>query len=436
MPRTKSSTPEFITQLDRPPQRERLFGKIKESLDSIASFYGFEAIHVSPVEDSGMFAPLEKSGLFGARLFVSCRTGRGEDLILYPPAALAILRAYGSHKMNNLPHPLKLVFSADHCFFPAARDGGIEPHSSWGLMIIGEESPVSEAEIIHIVWKALEEINGLAAGAEVKINATGCGECRPAFRSAFLSYLRPRARRLCRNCRRHLKRVPTRILTCQEEKCKIIAGHSPQILDFLCEACKKHLRGLLEFLDEIRIPYSLDAKFFREGLWLEKAVFEIVLGGRAVSPEDSTMGRHLTVAEGGRASRAGEMILGKRIDAACITVFLDAIEKILLEKVAPYPEEVKPKVFFAQLGELAKKKSFGIIETLRFGGITVRESLGRDSIKSQLKVAERVGAEMALILGQKEALDNTVIVREIGSGIQETIPQEKLIEFLKRKLKK
>ena len=78
----------------------------------------------------------------------------------------------------------------------------------------------------------------------------------------------------------------------------------------------------------------------------------------------------------------------------------------------------------------------GGIEALREGGISVQESLGRDSVKSQLKVAERVGAEIALILGQKEALDDTIIVRELRSGIQETIPQEKLIEFLKKRLKR
>ena len=73
---------------------------------------------------------------------------------------------------------------------------------------------------------------------------------------------------------------------------------------------------------------------------------------------------------------------------------------------------------------------------LRVGGFEVQESLGRDSIKSQLKAAERVGARVALIVGQKEALDGTVIVRELPSGIQETVPQDKLIEFLKKKVKK
>jgi histidyl-tRNA synthetase len=118
------------------------------------------------------------------------------------------------------------------------------------------------------------------------------------------------------------------------------------------------------------------------------------------------------------------------------SLFFRDIERFVSHKRVGGGEGRKQKIFLVQLGELAKRKSLGLLETLRVGGVEVRESLGRDSIKSQLKVAERVGARIALILGQKEALDGTIIVREVQSGIQETIPQDKLVEVLKAKLKK
>ena len=140
------------------------------------------------------------------------------------------------------------------------------------------------------------------------------------------------------------------------------------------------------------------------------------------------------LAEGGRMSRVGEILAGRRLDVVCGVTVLDTLEGALHENRAQFDPE-KPKVYLAQLGDLAKRKSLELLEALRAGGISAYESLGRDSVKSQLKVAEKMGAQMALILGQKEALDNTIIVREIQSGIQETIAQEKLVEFLKRKLK-
>ena len=96
----------------------------------------------------------------------------------------------------------------------------------------------------------------------------------------------------------------------------------------------------------------------------------------------------------------------------------------------------KTKVFFVQLGDFAKKESFRIMEELRDAGISVGESLGRDSVKSQLKIADRSEAELSLILGQKEAIDKTIIIREMTSGIQEVVPQEKFIDILKKKLRK
>ena len=100
------------------------------------------------------------------------------------------------------------------------------------------------------------------------------------------------------------------------------------------------------------------------------------------------------------------------------------------------PGEPKQRVYFVQLGDMGKKKSFKIFEELRKNGIAVGESLGRDSVKSQLKLADKSGSDISLILGQKEAIDETIIIREMSSGIHEVIPQSKMIEILKKKLKK
>ena len=144
--------------------------------------------------------------------------------------------------------------------------------------------------------------------------------------------------------------------------------------------------------------------------------------------------RRTLVGEGGRLSRAGELFAGRKIDAASGVLLLDGLERIVHD-LGTAADKKSPKIFLAQLGDLAKKKSMKIFEDLRMAGIAVEESLGRDALKSQLAVAQKSGAAIALILGQKEAIDRTIIVRELDSGIQETIPQEKLIEFLHRKLK-
>jgi len=307
--------------------------------------------------------------------------------------------------------------------------------------MIGEEAPVAEAEIALMIWKALKEMNCGEETAELIVNATGCSQCRPQFRSAFLAYFRSRAARICKDCKRDLKAAPTRVLLCKEERCAFLASHAPQILDYICERCKRHLKGFLEFLDEVEVPYFLDAKLFREGSWFNALVFEFAADAESLAEERSggtarTQKERLILAEGGRISRAGELIVGKACSAVCGTLFLDAVEEVSIRKGVAFPDLQKPKVFLAQLGEFAKRKSLRMLEVLRVHGIEARETLGRDSIKAQLKVAEHMGVQIALILGQKEAIDETIIIREMESGIQEIIPQEKLVEFLMRKLRK
>ena len=114
------------------------------------------------------------------------------------------------------------------------------------------------------------------------------------------------------------------------------------------------------------------------------------------------------------------------------------VERLIIEmkrvQAKPY-RAPKPKVFLAQLGDLAKKKSLRLFSELEKNGILMAESFGRGSLKSQLRVANRLGVEMTLILGQKEALDKTVIIKNMISGEQETVSVDKLIDLVKKKLK-
>lgn len=433
MPRQKQTENELLKKLDRLPERERLFQKAEKSMAAVAEFYGFEKIHTPSLEDGRFLVPLAGVGVWKGKVLASCRTKSGEEILLRPSGALSVVRAYGLHKMNDWPHPVKLFFAGDSFLISSKSEYKIFARSEIGLVMIGEEGPVAEAEIVQVIWKALDKLGVKMDKVELRLNSTGCADCKGSFRSAFASYFRSRAGRLCKNCKRNFKRVPTKILSCEDEKCRVVSANSPQVLDFLCEGCKKHLKGFLEFMDEVKIPYFLDARLFRDDSWFNALIFEFAaeVGERA---EDGSV-RKFTFVEGGRMSRSAGLAAGKKLDVVSGSILFEELET-LLGRTGGGQDSSAPKIFLTHLGELAKRRGLSLLEDLRAAGVEARESLGRDSIKSQLKIAEKMGAVIALILGQKEALDNTIIVREIQSGIQETVPQDKLIEFLKKKLKK
>jgi len=159
-----------------------------------------------------------------------------------------------------------------------------------------------------------------------------------------------------------------------------------------------------------------------------RTVFEIL-------PEENISAQS-TLAAGGRYDKLIELLGGSKTPASGWALGIERIILELKEKNVSVPEiKAKPKVFLVQLGEAAKRKSILLFESFRKAGIETKSSLGRDSIKSQLRIANRLGVKFALIFGQKEALDDTIILREMDTGIQETIPLEKIVDEVKKRLK-
>jgi len=143
----------------------------------------------------------------------------------------------------------------------------------------------------------------------------------------------------------------------------------------------------------------------------------------------------LVVLTGGRYDRLAELLGGPKTPAAGWTLDVDSIVVRLHARNVAVPESgPRPKVFLSQLGEAAKRRSLMLFEQIRHAGIEVRYSLSRDTIKGQLRMAAKYDVRFALIFGQKEAIEGTVILREMETGIQETIPLEKIIDELKKRL--
>ncbi|MEK7560988.1 MAG: His/Gly/Thr/Pro-type tRNA ligase C-terminal domain-containing protein [Patescibacteria group bacterium] len=434
MARISLKEKEFFAAFDRLPDAE---GRIMEMVSRAArpiGFYRFERVEVSPVEDARLWASFSKASQGAERLPIFCRSKGEGEWMLRMSGALALIRFGMTHRLYNEASPAKLWWEGD-CFWRegTGRDDGVRRSYEIALATIGQDDPLAVAEIMMVLWRSFGELGIRDEDLSVRVNAVGCGVCRAAFRSAMTAYLRPRSGRLCKVCRVGARRAPVRLAACSDERCRAIIENAPQMLDFLCDSCGRHLRTLFECFDEARLPYFLDSTLYREESFFSDIIFEFRY--KAAHGEDSDAGEgpgSVVLAEGGRMSRVGKAMTGKRFGAVAGVILLD---NALDAAVAAAPEAPRHSpVFVVQLGELAKRKSLVLVERLREGGIPMFASFGRDSIRAQLKAAERAGTNLALVLGQKEALDGTVIVREVMSGIQETVRQDKIVDFLKERV--
>lgn len=430
------------------PVEQPLYEKVRQSIRSISAAYGFERIDTPHFEDTDLFTV----GVGGATDIVSkqmysFRTRGGGALTLRPEGTAPVARAYVEHGMVNWLQPVKLYYIGSFFRHESPQRGRFREFTQWGLELIGDQDAVADAQVIFVFWLFLQEW-GLK-DAVVEVNSVGCPTCRPAYRAQLTQFYRAKVRGLCHDCRDRFRENPMRLLDCTQEKCIVARKSAPQILDRLCEPCRKHLTTLLEFLEESGVPYALNPHLVRGLDYYTRTVFETFVRAPAKAPpaaatdaasptpdETEGGGRRLAVVSGGRYDGLIELVGGRPTPAVGGAMGLERLTHIVREQGLKLPEPPKPKVFIVQLGELAKKKSLRLMDELRRAGIGMAEALGRDSIRSQLRAADRVGAEYAVIIGQREALDGMVIVREMSSGIQETIAQPKLVETLKRKVKK
>ena len=198
------------------------------------------------------------------------------------------------------------------------------------------------------------------------------------------------------------------------------------MLDYLCQSCRSHFRSVLEYLDDLNVPYTLDSYLVRGLDYYNRTVFEV-----SAEKYDVSLGG------GGRYDYLGEMLGARRTSLPAVGSSLGAERLIEVMKFQGMnePVKIKTKVFLVQIGKPAKKMAFCLIEAFRSAGIKIIESLGKESLKAQMKLADKEGVEMALILGQREVFEESIIIRDMKSGAQETVPLSKVVEKVKKRLK-
>ncbi|PIP27475.1 MAG: histidine--tRNA ligase [Candidatus Moranbacteria bacterium CG23_combo_of_CG06-09_8_20_14_all_39_10] len=408
------------------PEDQCYWEQVRRVTERLAREYGFSRIDTPLAEFSNLFNRSigEGTDIIEKELY-SFVTKGGDKISLRPEMTAGIARAYIQHGMNVISKPVKLFSTGPVYRYDRPQEGRYREFYQVNYDAFGEQDPILDAQVIQVAARVVQNL-GIKA-IQIQINSIGCPTCRKEYKDLLVNYLESKSNKLCMDCKRRLEINPLRVLDCKEDKCLQVAAAAPQSVDHLCEECRVHFKSLLEYLDELDLPYTINPKLVRGLDYYTKTVFEIWSG--------SEEGRKSALGGGGRYDNLVKFLGGEATPAIGFGL---GVERLIIEmkrvQAKPY-RAPKPKVFLAQLGDLAKKKSLRLFSELEKNGILMAESFGRGSLKSQLRVANRLGVEMTLILGQKEALDKTVIIKNMISGEQETVSVDKLIDLVKKKLK-
>ena len=439
---------------DFKPRRDNKYGRLKGMKDVLFDEYRYYRLLINKANDLARvygFNRIETPVLERSKLYERA-TGKDTDIVLKemynfvdksgdkialrPEATPSLVRAYIEHGMFNMPQPVKMYWLGPLFRHEKPQSGRYRQHTQFDLEIFGDPSPVADTQLILIAYNFFSE---LQINVQVQINSLGDKEDREEYITQLTEFYKERGKRskLCNDCKRRFLKNTLRLLDCKEPDCMAIREDAPQIVDFLGDNARDHFIKVLEYLDELEVPYNLNPFLVRGLDYYNRTVFEITpviddLGNDENNPVSQK--RQISLGGGGRYDDLVEKMGGRPAPGCGFGLGLERVVQKIKEKNIPLHKDKEPIIFLAQLGDQARRKMMVMFEEMRRGGYKVRQAFTKDSLKAQLEEANRIGAKHSLILGQKELIDGTIIIRDMESGTQEVIDTKKVNSELAKRL--
>ncbi len=402
------------------PKEQPYWRFIEQKAVNVCQLYGYERIDSPVFEDTQLFSRSvgEDTDIVEKEMYTFQDKGGG-SLTLKPEVTASVCRAYIEHGMQNLPQPVKLYSIASVYRYERPQAGRYREHRQFNYEAIGDDDPALDAEVIDMAWQFFLSLN--LHRLTLSLNSIGCKKCRPKYLAALKDYYANYTRDICPDCRVRLKRNPLRLLDCKKPLCQQAANSAPRSVDHLCPQCDEHFNRLKGYLKLLKIPFEVNHRLVRGLDYYTRTVFE-------VQPEEE--GAQSTLGGGGRYDDLIEELGGKPTPALGFAVGMERIVLNLKKQNIPVPPLPKPEVFIAYAGDEVKDEAIKLAATLRRNGTGVIEAMGSKSLKAQLRQANNLGAHYAVIIGEQELKSGTVILRDMITARQKTVPPSQLKKLL------
>jgi histidyl-tRNA synthetase len=333
---------------------------------------------------------------------------KGRSLTLRPEATAGVMRAFidaGRHAQE----PVSKLFTTGPMFrYERPQKGRMRQFHQINCECLGPQEPQADAELVLMLMTFLGQL-GLT-DLSLQVNSLGCRECRPVYRAALRDFLDSIDREaLCEDCRRRIDTNPLRVLDCKVPTCRELTADAPRIIDHNCPECRTHFDTVLRLFDAARLPYVLTPRLVRGLDYYNRTTFEVVSG---------SIGAQSSVAGGGRYDGLVAQLGGPDVPGVG---FACGMERLAL--MMPALEKKRPDFYIAVLDPAASDAAMLLAQDLRAAGRVGEVSFAARSIKSQMRQAGRTGARVALLLGGDELAGGTVVIKDMDSGEQRSVPQ-------------
>ncbi|GHX11919.1 histidyl-tRNA synthetase [Vibrio cholerae] len=403
------------------PTQSPLWQKVEGVVKNVISAYGYSEVRMPIVEMTHLFSRAigEVTDVVEKEMY-TFEDRNGDSLTLRPEGTAGCVRS-GIENGLLYNQEQRLWYMGPMFRHERPQKGRYRQFHQCGVEVFGLDGPDVDAELIMMTARLWREL-GIAQHVRLELNSIGSLEARANYRTALIDYLEQYQNVLDEDCKRRMYTNPLRVLDSKNPDVQAILGDAPQLSDYLDAESKQHFAGLCELLDAAGIEYTVNQRLVRGLDYYNRTVFEWIT---------ESLGSQGTVCGGGRYDGLVEQLGGKPTPAVGFAMGLERLV-LMMETLGNTNVRRSVDVYMVTAGEGTMMAGMKLAEQLReqVPGLRVMTHFGGGNFKKQFKRADKVGAAIALVLGEDEVAAQTVVVKDLAGGEQNTVAQAEVAKLL------
>ncbi len=401
------------------PTQSPLWQKLENTVKNVISAYGYNEVRMPIVEETNLFSRAvgEETDVVSKEMY-TFDDRNGDSLTLRPEGTAGCVRSCIQNSLINRDEQ-RLWYMGPMFRHERPQKGRYRQFHQCGVEVFGLNGPDVDSELIMMTARLWREL-GIDKHVRLELNSIGSQEDRADYRTALVAFLEQHIDVLDEDCKRRMHTNPLRVLDTKNPDIQAILGDAPRLSEYLGDESKAHFAGLCELLDAAGIEYTVNERLVRGLDYYNRTVFEWIT---------ESLGAQGTVCGGGRYDGLVEQLGGKPTPAVGFAMGLERLV-LMLEALELTDVRRSVDVYVVTAGEGTMMAGMKLAEQLReaISGVRVMNHFGGGNFKKQFKRADKVGAVVALVLGENEVADNTVVLKDLVGGEQETYNQAEVAE--------
>jgi histidyl-tRNA synthetase len=405
-----------------PPESE-VFLTVREAMAAPLRRAGYGYVETPTFEQTALFERSvgESTDVVSKEMY-SFVTRGGDHLSLKPEGTAGVVRAVVQHRLYTGQLPVKLWYSGSYYRYERPQAGRYRHFSQVGAEAIGVDDPALDAELVTLGAQAYADL-GLRQ-VRLLLNSLGDAECRPVYRAKLVEFLK--GLDLDAETRRRIDINPLRVLDDKRPEVAAQVADAPLMVDSLCDACREHYDAVRGFLTELGVTWEEAPRLVRGLDYYTRTTFEFVHDG---------LGAQSAVGGGGRYDGLSEQVGGPALPGIGWALGVDRTVLALRAEGVEPAEVSRCDVFGVAIGPAAKRLMVTTIADLRARGLSADLAYGDRGLKGAMKAADRSGARLTLVVGDRDLEAGVAQLKDMASGEQVAVAVAEITETIEKRLR-